>query len=261
MPDVRRFGYRLTVGQCGPALDPVYQASPIDVRLKVAAAILNYALVEKDRDLAEGLDAAGEEMAAIAESTRKNRRSEMGPADPSAPPLTPAYRVSRTRHLLTGEAFDGGAEFWWKFDRRTGDTWGRILDYHRNGGAKGSKVRDVIGMSDDAVKRTRDRVLRWWADFKRGVTPVVTPTVIPDLIVSGRTDYENFTFGIGASGAPGPGVQSTGFVQRRPGAGGTAFGGPGPFRPRPRPRPPTNPSDDAAVALLRLYELFGGLVP
>ncbi len=90
----------------------------------------------------------------------------MGPADPSAPPLTPAYGLSRTRANLDGRAMPAYAEFFWR------DGWGQILDYHRIGAANrwakagALPVRDVIGISPAALNRVRRTIAMWWTAWK-----------------------------------------------------------------------------------------------
>ena len=90
----------------------------------------------------------------------------MGPADPDAPPLTPAYGLSRTRSLFTGRAMPGHAEFFWRFDPVTGKPWGRILRYHADGAGR-LPVRDVIGLSPASLAWVRDQVGVWWTARQR----------------------------------------------------------------------------------------------
>lgn len=249
----RAFAYSLTVGQVGPVHDPDYLRASSAVKAEVKRWIVVYGLKEKDRDLAAGLDKEGKPLRPIALATRAHRESAMGPADPNAPPLMPAYAVSRTRLLLEGEPTSKGAHFWWGYDPHTGDEWGKILDYHRRGIGVGHRIkRDVIGLSPDAVARVREQVLKRWKAWKRaglrlGWQPRPKPLAkVPELVTTGRVDFHNFTYGIGGTGAPGVGVRTTGFRQRRPGGGLTAFGGPGtsptpritPPKPKPRPKPP-----------------------
>jgi hypothetical protein len=266
----RAFAYSLTLSQVGPTSDPDFVRAPQEVKDEVKRWVVVYGLKEKDHELAAGLDVHGRPLAPITEATRKYRESAMGPADPNAPPLMPAYGVSRTRLLLEGEPTKDGAQFWWGYDQHTGEEWGQILDYQRQGVGKRKTKRDVIGISPDSVARVREQVWTRWQAWKRSglrqgwapERPKVATAPIK-LQVTGRTDYQNFTFGIGTSGAPGPGWQATGFSQRRPGSGWTAFGGPnggGPGRPyetpppigpgnpwwngsptRPKPRPPAAP--------------------
>ena len=230
----RAFAYSLTLRQVGPATDPAFAGAPRAVRDEVKRWIVVYGLKEKDADLAAGLDRHGAPLASISPATREDRRSEMGFADPDAPPLMPAYAVSRTRLLLEGEPTDDGARFWWGHDAYTGGPWGRILDYHRRGIGRRRVKRDVIGLSADAVSRVRRQVMARWTAWKatglrpgwKPPAPVEAPP--PRLVTVGDTAYDQYTYGIGGKGgAPGEGVQTTGFTQRRPGEGWTAFGGPG----------------------------------
>jgi hypothetical protein len=145
-----------------PAHDPAWAAAPEPLRREFWAAVVKIVLDLKDKSLAKGLDRHGQALVPIAASTRAHRHSAMGTADPDAPPLTPAYGLSRTRSLLAGRAFATHAEFFWKFDTRTGATWGKILLLHRKGG-KNLPVRDVIGLSPADQSEARRRAWAWWA--------------------------------------------------------------------------------------------------
>ena len=99
----------------------------------------------KDLELRQGLDRWGDPLAALSQYTIEHRHSDMGPADPHAPPLQPAHGLSRTRSLFTAKptsALDG-VTCWWQYDEHTGASWGEILRIHRDGGPKLPK-RDVI---------------------------------------------------------------------------------------------------------------------
>ena len=256
----RAFSFVLHLNQVGPVFDPEFLQAPASVRGEVLRWVLVYGLKEKDADLAAGLDRHGAALAPIAASTREHRESAMGPADPDAPPLMPAYAVSRTRLLLTGEAKRVQVEFYWEYDEHTGGSWGQILDYQRKGkGPRGGRrpKRDVIGISEAAIARVRAQVTARWRQERAvllGHAPaaavpgrMAVPTVPPERIrVIGKTDFEHFTYGIGGPGSAEASARalagggSTGFFQRRPGTGQTAYGGPPPnpgagrpFRPEP----------------------------
>ena len=79
-------------------------------RLEFWPAVVRFGLLRKDQELAAGIDRFGQPMVPIA-PRRTHRRSAMGPADPNAPPLTPAHALSRTRSLLDGRAHDGSRCF------------------------------------------------------------------------------------------------------------------------------------------------------
>jgi hypothetical protein len=134
---------------------PELAAQPPAVRQEFWKEVLRLALIQKDAELAAGMDRHGMPLWKLAASTRRHRRSAMGAADPNAPPLTPARGLSRTRALLTGSATADGCRLTWAADPLTRSAWGRVLSYH----AKGSKrlpVRDVIGLAPmrvEAVKR------------------------------------------------------------------------------------------------------------
>ena len=147
---------------------------PVDIELyglraqrEFWKAVVVLTLVEKDAELARGLDVYGDKLVPIAESTRRNRRSWTGKADPNAPPLTPAYRASRTRVLLDGRAGRNKAEFFWRADPVSGRPWGRVLGYHREG-AGYLPERDVIGLSPKSLARIKAAALKAWERIRKG---------------------------------------------------------------------------------------------
>ena len=220
-----------------PTNDPRWRDAPAAVRDAFWKAAIAYVLKAKDQDLAAGLDKDGEPLKPIAQSTRDNRVSAMGPADPSAPPLMPAYATSRTRLWLTAKQVDNVVRVSWRND------WGQILIYHANKGPK--KRRDVFGLSPEGFRKARGWLDGWWISWKRtGLIPTRTvPTTgeFRPLPVIGRTDFENFTFGVRTGREQEAEVarsrmllsqgRTTGFFRRGPGQGLPAIGGPGGGRP------------------------------
>lgn len=215
-----------------PANDPLWSLAGDSARRDFWRAVVLFVKDVKDDELAAGLDRRGRPLRPIAESTRRNRVSAMGPADPAAPPLMPAYAVSRTRLWFTGKAFVDHATFGWR------NGWGRVLAAHRSGkGPKGRKrpKRDVIGISPASLAKVKRLATAWWKQQTAGKAvptlrmpqPLAARQAAP-LRATGSTDYTRVTFGIGASAAPGPGVQTSGF-SRIPG-GLPAYGGPGTTR-------------------------------
>lgn len=168
--------YAFRIEGIEPSHDPAWRQASESTRRAFWRAVVAYGLEAKDRELAAGLDRRGAKMVPIAKSTRENRRSAMGKADPNAPPLTPAYGLSRTRSLLDGRAHDGRAEFFWRFDSVTEQAWGRILGYHRKGSKRLPK-RDVIGISSAAVARIKAKAWAWWRQTKQAGKPATVTTV------------------------------------------------------------------------------------
>lgn len=157
-------------------------AWPVPRGMLMAADRLNYwrhagavAAGLKDGELRRGLDKDGRRMAAISKYTRLHRRSAMGPASPSAPPLTPAFALSRTRSLLRHKAYLDRVVFYWDFDLHTGDSWGVVLDYHRTGAGGRLPRRDVIGLSRAARNQARREADRWWAEGGHAPPPAEAP--------------------------------------------------------------------------------------
>lgn len=158
---------------------------PDDVRLMWWRWVVEVGLSQKDKDLAKGIDAHGHPLKAILPATRKHRRSEMTPSGrgaPEAPPLTPGYQKSRARSLLTGKAFADRAEFWWKFDPLTHDSFARILEYQAQEG------RDVFGLSPAALRRMRLICLGKYDDWKKGKAEKAKPEVKEFTVTGGQRD-------------------------------------------------------------------------
>ena len=186
---------------------PDLATQPKDIKTMFWQWVVEFGLRVKDRELAQGLDRDGNPLRAISARTRKYRRSAMTPSgkgDPSAPPLMPARALSRTRSLLAGRALSTHAEFYWRFDAFTGQSWGEVLKIHAR------KGRNVIGLSDQGVARVRNLAWERWSQWKRGkyVPQPARPRSVPVVPMVGTSDVRRATFGIGASGPGGP--QSTG---------------------------------------------------
>jgi len=174
---------------------------PADVRRMYWAWVTELGLRAKDKDLSKGLDARGRPLRPISARTRKYRKSAMTPSgkgDPKAPPLTPAYQLSRTRSLLTGRAEADRAEFYWRFDPWTGDTWAKVLEYQKGQG------RDVFGLSPAAIRSVMAGALARWEAWKagKGVQAPRVPAVAqapPRIERAGSFHFQNITFGIGSA--------------------------------------------------------------
>jgi hypothetical protein len=174
--------------------------------------IVDTVLELKDKSLAKGLDRFGKPMIPIAASTRAKglARSYTGLGDPDAPPLTPAYGISRTRALFRGRAFADHAEFFWAFDEVTKRHWGVVLGYHRAGGPH-LPVRDVIGLAPADLAEARHRGQLWWYHYQEGARlevataklglkqPLTGRVPPPKFVVTGDTDLDQYTFGIAAN--------------------------------------------------------------
>jgi hypothetical protein len=164
-----------------PAIGPSFKISGIEPasvnkapkadRIAYWEAVAIFVIEAKEEELIMGWDRYGNPMAALAEYTIKHRKSEMGTADPGAPPLQPAHGLSRTRSLFTAEPNVGarGVICWWTYDDISGDSWGEILAYHRAGRAN-LPPRDVIGLSPLMVFEVKSRAEDWWAAYQAGET-------------------------------------------------------------------------------------------
>jgi hypothetical protein len=241
---------------------PDFWHYPEPVRRKFWKAVVNLGLTAKDSELAAGLDRFGQPLHPIAESTRKHRRSFTGFADPSAPPLIPAYAESRTRILLTGRALKDRAQFFWRANPVGGGSWGRILGYHRKGG-KRLPVRDVIGLAPEAVNQVRVDAWKEWEAIKKGaeasaVKPrpgrIEVPQAPTRIKVVGRTDFENAVFAEGGGMARSQAALAAGMA-----TGFRQFRAAGP--PIPPPLIPPRPERGKAQRLRPVPALVPAAVP
>ena len=162
---------------------PDVRLAPTPARRAFWAAASQFVAQAKEAELKAGLDRFGNPMAALAKRTVENRHSEMGPADPFAPPLQPAHGLSRTRSLFSTQptaALDG-VTCWWAYDALTGESWGEMLAKHRAGGVHLPR-RDVIGLSLQSLADVRAKAAAWWVAFVRtsGAEPIPTP--VPELL-------------------------------------------------------------------------------
>jgi len=138
----------------------------------------------KSRELKAGIDRYGRAFAPLKPITIERRHSDMGPADPTAPPLIPAHGLSRTSAWFDGRAFPDRAEFFWRND------WGKILHFHRIGAGR-LPVRDTIGFAPGTIAFLRAQMARWWADRRRrlvaGVQPEAMAFAAPAAMAAPRT--------------------------------------------------------------------------
>jgi GNAT superfamily N-acetyltransferase len=172
---------------------------PANVRKMYWQWVVDYGLKRKDKELAAGLNKDGGPLRPISPETRKYRRSAMtasGKGDPSAPPLTPGRQLSRTRSLLAGRALSTHAEFYWRFDAFTGDSWGVVL------AVQATRGRDVFGLSPAGTAWVQAQALKRWEAYRMGAhreTAKVMerlPAVVPQI---GHPVTRHATFGIGAT--------------------------------------------------------------
>jgi hypothetical protein len=158
------------------------RTAPAGQRRAYWLAVSQFVAQAKEAELRAGLDRFGNPMAALAKYTVEHRHSEMGPADPFAPPLQPAHGLSRTRSLFRAmpTARLNGVTCWWAYDAVTGESWGKMLAIHR-AGSKNLPRRDVIGLSPEYVADVKKKAAAWWKEYTRtkGKTPV--PEFEPEL--------------------------------------------------------------------------------
>jgi hypothetical protein len=165
--------------------------------------VVDFGLKAKAREVIAGLDKHGNPMR-IKDVTRKHRKSAMTPSgkgDPNAPALVPGWQKSRTYSLLAGRALPTHAEFYWRFDPFTGDSWGVVLAHLAKKGC------DTIGLSAAGVAKVKAQSWARWASWKAGtyrppaaqVAQRQREAAVPRV---GRYSMEHATLGVSASGAP-----------------------------------------------------------
>jgi hypothetical protein len=248
----------------GPSFPVAITAPPGVARASLAqrrafwGAVSTFAIEAKERELRKGLDRFGNPMVALAQITIKKRKSAVGPAHAYAPPLTPAYKLSRTRSLFTADVNDRatGVICWWLYDAITGASWGEILDYHRQGSAR-LPVRDVIGLAPQSLARIQQQALAWWIAHPPGVP--VAPAV-PAEYVEWISPATGKTYRIKVTpGGPRPTGVEPGVVEPLPPSRGQAA-------PLPSETgiPRTRPARYTEVQTFRIgghtYTLQGGMV-
>jgi hypothetical protein len=264
------YGFWLDAAAVEPADDPTWAVATQAMRDRFWAEARRVAAAEWDASRARGLSRRGRALTPISERTRERRRSAMGTADPSAPPLIPAWELSRTRSFLLHKTVRGkGAWFYFRRDPRVKGSWGKILHYHATGQARGGKVRDVMGFTPRDMRAIRRRMTSWWhARRPRIITgpdrlavvgkpPVDLPAprivqTARGRIVEGqgiRFNLDTATMGVGREGV----FERAEFIgtfrgKYRRGAGP----GPAPAPPdRPAPRPPASPVQSPPPAPVR----------
>ncbi len=210
-------GPRFTIKSIEP---PDVRTAPTAQRRAFWQAVAAYVIEAKDRELRAGLDRFGRAMTGLSQYTIEHRHSDMGPADPHAPPLQPAHGLSRTRSLFTAQptsALDG-VTCWWSYDSITGASWGEILRYHRDGSGK-LPIRDVIGLSPKFLAWVKQKADAWWAGQPREVQqqlPIPPPPRIPPPTFKPPV-FTPRTSGWGrVTALPGKGPRSTAEILRSP---------------------------------------------
>jgi hypothetical protein len=179
------YGFWLLAEDIEPRDDPAWAGATDGLRAWFWREAVRLASAAYDRSRERGLDRFDRPLAAITDKTRKYRRSAMGTADPDAPPLTPAWGLSRTRSLVRYRIVAGqGAWFWHIHGPQKGPAWGQILAWHAAGAVNGGKVRDVLGFSPRNLAEVRDKMRGWWiarrghAAQSVGVIPTKAPQPI-----------------------------------------------------------------------------------
>ena len=168
--------------------------------------VVDLGLKRKDKELAEGLDKNGKPLRAIAQATREHRRSAMTPSgkgDPAAPPLIPGWQKSRTRSLLAGRATSTHADFYWRYDSWTGDSWAVVLSY------QAARGRDVFGISTPGLAWIKVHAWAIWERYKLGLhrPPMVATTGRAATVPSyGFKKVGHVELGATASGGSGASV-------------------------------------------------------
>ena len=178
---------------------------PTETRKLFWGWVVELGLRAKGKEILAGLDKDGKPLKAIKQATRDHRKSAMSPSgkgDPSAPPLIPAWQKSRTYSLLAGRAVSTHAEFFWRYDVWTGESWGDVLAYQAKQG------RNVIGISVAAVAKVKVQSWAKWDSWKAGLVREIAATkgrqhAVPQI---GRYAVDHAELGATASGGSAQGV-------------------------------------------------------
>lgn len=181
---------------------PDLASYPTEVRKAFWGWVVELGIKAKGKEILAGLDKDGKPLRAILPKTRKNRKSEMTPSgkgDPNAPVLIPGWQKSRTYSLLAGKGTSSYAEFFWRYDSWTGNSWGEILAYQAKNG------RDVIGLSPNGIALVKVQAWDRWAKWKRASesaktkqeAPAAKERPAPTAGYVGRKPTPAATYGIG----------------------------------------------------------------
>jgi hypothetical protein len=179
---------------------PDLASYPVDVRKTFWGWVVELGIKAKGKEILAGLDKDGNQLRGILPATRLHRRSAMTPSgkgDPNAPTLIPGWQKSRTFSLLAGRALTTHAEFYWRYDSFTGDSWGHVLE------AQAKRGRDVIGISPRGLALVKVQAWAKWAQWKAGTLKeekkkAAVAVGVPQV---GNYDTTDATFGVGVSGA------------------------------------------------------------
>ncbi len=179
---------------------------PASVKLMFWRWVVELGLDRKEKELLKGWDKDGK-VHQLRPKTIKYRRSEVGPVRKTAPRLVPALDLSRVISLLTGREHEDSAEFWWKYDSHSGDSFAVILHYQAEVG------HDVFGLSPQGTAWVTAEALKRWAEWKaenppvarlanvQGAKPVRKAEILRPIAkkeIKGRFDFENMDLFEGA---------------------------------------------------------------
>jgi len=158
-----RVSTKFDVAGLAPGRDWAWLMAGEAVHREFWREVVRLGKLAKGRELKAGIDRYGRAFAPLKPYTIEHRKSDMGEADPNAPPLIPAHGLSRTNAYFDGRAFPDRAEFFWRND------WGKILHFHRIGAGR-LPVRDTIGLAPGSLAFIRAQMAKWWAAKRREIT-------------------------------------------------------------------------------------------
>lgn len=174
-----RVSTKFDIAGIEPQNDPAWDFAADKLRREFWRVVVRLVKDANEFERARGRDRFGRKLTPISRYTRAHRRSAMGPADPNAPPLTPADGASRTVAYFDGRAHADHAEFFYR------NGWGKILNFHRIGAGR-LPVRDVIGISPASLRKVTGQALAWWQNKRQEVRmppplppPVREPAPLP----------------------------------------------------------------------------------
>jgi len=227
--------------------------------------VVKYGIEAKLRDLRKGKDKDGA-IHPLAPRTIKYRRSQVGPVHKTAPRGIPALDVSRVMSLLTGRAHSNSAEFYWKYDPVTAESFAVILHFWAD-----DQGHDVFGLSPEGTAWVTAQATKDWNAWKTAGGANRATAEVPGAKVSRKPEFLNPIRKLNITGvknlkdfdvagdeeqvkrailegtSPGFRRLNTSFEQWKPGTGlGPAPKGPRQPKPPPAPQPKPPPAPQPA---------------
>jgi len=158
---------------------------PNRIKLMWFEWVVKYGLEAKLRDLRKGKDKDGA-IHPLAPRTIKYRQSQVGPVHKTAPRGIPALDRSRVMSLLTGRAHSSSAEFYWKYDPVTAESFAVILHFWAD-----DQGHDVFGLSPEGTAWVTAEATKRWNAWKAAGGANRATAEVPGAKVSRKPEWLN----------------------------------------------------------------------